>query len=88
MIESIFIILGLALFFEALFEKEGFWDLFEKIGSKSNSKFVFSLLSCRFCMMFHITSLITIVFGLMNGFFWGLMVVPFVVNGFIHLKKK
>jgi hypothetical protein len=87
-IESIFIVFGLVWFTNAMFEKLNIWDDISRIGSNTSSEWVFKLTSCQFCVLFHIGWMWTIIVGAFNGFSWALLIVPFVVGGFIHLFGK
>lgn len=87
MLEAIFIVLGLTMFIEALFEKWNLWDDFARLGSRSDFEFVMKLTSCRFCMMFWLSVLVTFFYWITHEFFWGLFIVPFVVSGFNQLRR-
>lgn len=88
MIQEIFVVLGTVMFTDALFEKWNVWELLSKIAMRSKQKFFFLLLLCKFCMMFHLSWMLTVVYGLFGGFSPTLFVVPVVVSGLIHLKSK
>lgn len=88
MIEAIFVVLGLVMFTDALMDKWKIWDRLAKWAMKFPVKFFFLLLMCRFCMMFHLSWIITLVYGAANGFSWRLLIAPAIVSGLIHLKGK
>lgn len=88
MVQEIFVVLGIVGFTDAIFEKWSIWSWLSKTASMSKYKFFFYLLICRFCMMFHISWMITVIYGLFDGFSWRLVVVPMVVSGLIHLKSR
>lgn len=85
MLQSIFVILGLLIFIKLLFNKWNVWTIFEEIGSESKFKFIYKLTNCQFCLLFWFSIIITIIYGIANGFTWSLLIAPFVVNGLIHL---
>mgnify|MGYP000554295943 FL=1 len=91
MIEKIFVIYGLVLFLDKFFEKKGIWEWIQLKGSKSSSGTVFKLTSCRFCLLFHVSWIITFIcssFGLFGLFSWDVLIVPFVVSGLTYLNYK
>jgi hypothetical protein len=88
MILNILIILGVVNFIDALFIKFGIWDLIALEGSKVNSEFVFQLSRCEFCLKFHLATVSTLVLICFTGFEWGVLIVPVVVSGLIHLINK
>lgn len=87
MAQIIFVIYGFILFINALFEKWGFWDKLALIGSVSKLKWFYQLTQCRFCLLFHLSWIITLIYGFMFGLKWELLLVPFVVSGLLTLKK-
>jgi len=89
MLEAIFIILGLTKCTDILFQKWGVWERIMIEGSKSNSKFLYNLVTCNFCLNFHICWMITIAFGVLNQTnIIELIVIPFVVMGLFKLIEK
>lgn len=54
MIQSIFVVLGLVYFLDALFDKWGVYEMIAQYGSKAKRKFIYDLCFCRFCQLFHI----------------------------------
>lgn len=71
MIQPIIILLGIVYFIDAIFNKYHVWKLIEKKGSKQ-SKFVYKLTSCRFCMNFHLNWIVILMLGFFSellGFF-------------------
>lgn len=88
MIEAIFVVVGLVLFFNQLFEKWGIWDWIQKEGSESNFETIFKLTSCRFCLLFHLSWIVTLIYGCFNSFGWSLLIVPFIVSGLISIFFK
>lgn len=87
-LQTIFIVFGLVMFINAIFEKWSVWDDISRIGSNTTSEFLFKLTTCRFCLLFHIGWIVTIVVGLFGTFSWPLLAVPFIVGGFIHIIGK
>lgn len=85
-LQQIFIVFGLVLFIDAMFEKWSIWNDIAKIGSRSTKEWIFKLTTCRFCLLFHIGWIVTVIVGLFGTISWPLVIVPFVVGGFIHLK--
>lgn len=85
MLQSIFTILGLLIFIKLLFDKWDVWGMISELGSDSNFEWVYKLTNCQFCLLFHFSCMITIIYGIANGFLWSLLIVPFVVSGLIHL---
>jgi hypothetical protein len=88
MIQSIFVVLGLVYFLDALFDKWGVYEMIAQYGSKAKRKFIYDLCFCRFCQLFHIGSFITIVYGVFSAFSFDLVIVPFVVSGLTRLIEK
>jgi hypothetical protein len=88
MIEKIFVILGLVLFLNQLFEKLFVWDWIQKFGSESSSETIFKLTSCRFCLLFHFTVIITLIYSCFGSISWDVLIVPFVVSGLTQLYFK
>ena len=88
MIQIVFVVLGLVYFIDALFTKWNWWDKLAQIIIKVKYKFVYELLNCRFCLMFHLSCMVTIVYGTINGFSNDLFLVPILVSGLINLKEK
>ena len=87
MAQIIFVIYGLILFINALFEKWGWWEKLALIGSVAKIKTFYELTQCRFCLLFHISWIITLIYGILFGLKWELLLVPFVVSGLTTLKK-
>lgn len=85
MIQSIFVVLGLLHFTDAMFNKFDVWGRIVKAGMKFKWKWMFQLTVCRFCMMFHFGWIITLIYGIFNGFELNLIFVPFIVSGFNKL---
>jgi hypothetical protein len=88
MIEKIFVIFGLVLFLNRLFEKLFVWEWIQKIGSESSSENIFKLTSCRFCLLFHCSVIITLIYSCFGSFGWDVLIVPFVVSGLTQLYFK
>lgn len=80
-IQSIIIITGLVMFLNEMFVKFNVYGFMEKMAADAKTKFMNELLQCRFCIRFHLTWITTIAYGGFCGFFWLLVVVPFVVSG-------
>lgn len=85
MLQSIFVVLGLLIFIKLLFDKWNVWGVISEVGSKSDFEWVYKLTNCQFCLLFHFSWMITIVYWIANGFSWSLLIVPFIVSGLIHL---
>lgn len=88
MIEAIFVVMGFVIFLDKLFEKWFIWDEIEKCGSESNFEWFFNLTRCRFCLLFHLSWIVTLIYAGFNPFGWGIFAVPFVVSGLIQLILK
>lgn len=88
MIQTIFVVFGLLYFVEALFSKWNWWEMLEEKSIHVKHRVIYDLLNCRFCLMFHLSWMITIVYGQMTSFSWDLVIVPFVVGGLTRLKEK
>jgi len=88
MIESIFVVMGLTMFVNQIFEKYGIFEWIQKVGSGSSSETIFQLTSCRFCLLFHLSWMITLVYCLFNDVGWSILIVPFVVSGLIQIFFK
>lgn len=88
MTQTILAVLGLLYFTDALFDKWNVWERIAEFGSRSKHKLVFDLCFCRFCLMFHIGWMITIVYGAIYAFSVDLLIVPFVVIGLTRLIEK
>lgn len=88
MILSIITVFGLMLFAEALLDKWGFYSAMYDYAAKTKTRFIFDLLTCNFCVRFHIVWIITVIYGAVAGYEWHLFAVPFVVSGFLTLKKS
>tara|TARA_R110000851_G_scaffold108617_1_gene230032 strand:- start:18274 stop:18549 length:276 start_codon:yes stop_codon:yes gene_type:complete len=85
MIEKTFVILGLVLFLNQLFEKLKIWEWIQERGSISRSEFIYKLTSCRFCLIFHLSWILTLVSSVFGGFSWDVLIVPFVVSGLTQI---
>lgn len=88
MVQSVLLVLGAVHFLDALFDKWGFWNKLSEYGSQSRFRLVYDLTNCKFCIMFHLSVLITIAFGAIWSFSMGLVAVPFVVGGLTRLIRK
>lgn len=88
MIQATFIVFGMVHFINALFEKTGVWDWIEQQGSKANSKFIFDLSFCRFCLLFHLGWITTVVVACFGHATWSWLTVPFIVCGITHKIGK
>ena len=87
-LQTIFIVFGLVMFINAIFEKWNIWDDIAKIGSNTSSEFIFNLTACRFCVLFWITWIVAVPVAILNDLTWSFFIVPFVVGGFVHLIGK
>lgn len=87
MIELIFFLLGFIAFLNAFFEKTGVWSFLYKKSAKTRFKLVYKLLSCHFCMMFHLCWIVSIPIVL---FFDEISVfmLPFCVIGWFKLLEN
>lgn len=88
MIENVFVIMGLTYFVNQLFKKYDYWNAIEFLGSISDFKFLYKLTKCRFCLLFWIGVIWTIIMVLFDGFYWFDLLVPFISIGLISLLKK
>lgn len=88
MIEIILLALGLWGFLDGLFEKWNIWDWIALKGSQSKIGLIYKLSQCRFCLNFHISIIITLILGVILSFSWGMLIVPVICSGIIHLMKK
>lgn len=86
--ERIIIILGLLYFIDAMFDKFFIWRKMEEVSRFAPNRFVYKLMNCRFCLMFHMTWIITVIYGTATSFEMKLLLVPFVVIGLSRLKEK
>ena len=88
MIEKTLVVLGLVLFMNQLFEKKEIWNWIQQRGSISRSEWIFKLTSCRFCLLFHIAWMLTLVYSVFNSFEWDMLMVPFIVSGLTQIMFK
>jgi hypothetical protein len=88
MTQEIFIVLGLVMFVDALFEKWGVWEYIAKVGSGSSSETIFQLSQCEFCLKFHLSVVLTLILSIFVGFEWSILIVPGVVSGLIRLIDR
>lgn len=88
MIQTIFVVLGLTYLVDALFDKWNVWGWIVENGVNTKSKFIFELSICRFCLMFHLSWMITILYGAFSSFSCDLIIVPFIVGGLTRLNEK
>ncbi|QHB40979.1 hypothetical protein HWC99_gp48 [Flavobacterium phage vB_FspS_tant8-1] len=86
--EKIFVILGLVHFVNALFEKWGIWDKLLLVGSISKNRFFYDLTQCRFCLLFHLSIIFTLIHSICFGFNIHDLLIPFVVLGLTQLIIK
>lgn len=87
MIHAVLIIFGLILFINALFDKWGWWHKLSVFGANSKYKFVYDITNCRFCLLTHLSILLTIVYGAIIGYEDYLLIIPFIVSGLLTLRK-
>ena len=88
MIQTIFVVLGLLHFLDGLFEKWNWWNLLGEKCIHAKHKLIFDLCFCRFCLLFHLSWIITILYGAFSSFSFDLVIVPFIVSGLTRLKEK
>lgn len=88
MTTTIIIVVGIVHFIDAIFEKTETWDQIGEYGADQGSKLIYELLNCRFCLLFHIAWIITLFYGVICSFSWGLLIVPFICSGISHLINK
>lgn len=88
MIQSILVVACLVYFIDALLVKWHGWEKIKIWGSYSSILWIFELSFCRFCLMFHIGWILTILYGFIFGFEWTLILVPFVVSGLTRLIER
>jgi len=89
MIQSVLIVACLVYFVDAMFFKFNVWENIKVFGANNaKSMFIFKLSFCRFCLMFHIGWIITVLYGLFFGFEWSLLLVPFIVAGLTRIIER
>lgn len=88
MIQTTLIVFGMVHFIDALFKKWFVWDWIEQQGSKANSKFIFDLSFCRFCLLFHLGWIVTLIVACFGHATWSWLIVPFIVSGLTHKFDK
>jgi hypothetical protein len=88
MIQTILVVYGLLYFIDSLFDKWNTWERIAEFGSTAKHKFIYDLCFCRFCLMFHLAWMITILYGAFSSFSFDLVAVPFVVSGLTRLIEK
>lgn len=79
---------GIVSFIEALFDKFYVWDLLNKKASESKSLFLYNLTSCRFCIRFHLTWLIYMLFIVFDLVLQDQVFAIFAVSGLLTLINK
>ena len=76
------------LFIQALMEKKQIFERLNEFGSKQKSKFMYQLLSCKFCIMTHTTIVVCFVVYITTEQEKTFLFVPFVVSGLLTLKRN
>lgn len=84
--EKYIIIFGLTLFLYNLGLKLGFWSFMEQRASRTTIMFLHKLYQCPWCMMFHVSWMVTIIYGAIAGFDISLLLLPFINAGLLTLK--
>lgn len=79
---------GFVSFTECMFDKFNVWDYLQEKGSKSNFKIIYDLVSCRFCIRFHITWLLYLIFFLTDIIFVNSIYLIVTVSGILTLINK
>lgn len=85
--EKYIILFGLTLFLYNLGIKLGFWSYMEQTAARRTTILFFhKLFQCPWCMMFHVSWMITIIYGAFVGFDISLLPLPFINAGLLTLK--
>ncbi len=84
--EKYIILFGLTLFIYNLGLKLGFWLFMEQLSGRVTVRVLHQLLQCHWCMMFYVSWIITIFYGLIVGFDFSLLPLPFINAGLLTLK--
>lgn len=88
MIIKIVMILGMVLFFKALFDKKKVWAKLHQFSSKVDSKLIYTWLNCEFCVLFWIGIVCTGLYFSIELIGGGNFLLPFVVCGFYNLIRR
>ena len=88
MIQLIIVVTGIVSFIDAIFEKFYVWSRLQEVAANQESKFIFRLASCAFCIKFHMCVFIVSFLGLIIGFEPFFVLVPIVSSGIMYLIKK
>lgn len=87
--KTITIILGLVLFIDNIFRKYYVWHRIAKAGAKqSKSYFLYQLAQCQFCILFHVCTCLSLLYGWVTGFDLTIFLTPFVVSGILTTILK
>lgn len=88
MIQKILVIVGLLLFINQIFKKFEIWDFLKDVGAESGTKWFYRMTYCRFCLLFHISCILTLIQSIFTGLNWDALLVPFVSMGLIQFYFK
>ena len=88
MIDILIIVIALISFLDAIFEKIGMWEMLQKAAADQESKFLYKLSSCRFCIKFHMSVIMVVTIGFVDGFNLNLVTIPFLASGLMYLFDK
>jgi len=84
--EKYIILFGITLFLYNLGLKLGFWYFMEQLSGRMTIRLLHQLLQCPWCMMFHVSWILTIIYGILFGFDYSLLTLPFINAGLLTLK--
>lgn len=88
LIELTFGIAMFTSFVDALLDKWLVYRYLMKRASAGNSRFLYDLMSCRFCIMFHISWISCILPVVLIGFEYEYILVPMLASGLIKLIER
>ncbi len=80
--------MGIVEFINAIFEKYFVWNWLMEKGANQRSKFIYKLSSCRFCLRFHLSVFILVLYGFYTGFDLGMLFIPFVCSGLTYSIER
>jgi len=88
MLENVILVILLVVFFSGLMEKWNLDTALQSWASGSNSKFLYRLSQCEFCIDFHLSWISTLLVGVCLGYEWGMILVPFIASGGMIIINK
>lgn len=83
MIEQLITIIGIVVFIDLLFGKWEIWNKLYEWSTKSKSKFIYKLFKCRFCLMFHLSFITTLIYASVFGFSHEQIFIPLISTSLI-----